>query len=161
MVHVAVATLFEPAKTGLDVVHAIAPAEPLTVKATVPLGVAPLLGPVTVAVNSTLLPSAVRVLFVTTLVGVALTTVSVLLLDVTLTYVPVLGETSLTMYEPAFDAVIVQVAVAALADPDKVVLDVVHAIAPADPVTVKATVPLGVAPLLGPVTVAVNSTLLS
>jgi hypothetical protein len=85
MVHVAVATFAEPAKAGLAVVQAIAPAEPLTLKVTVPLGVAPLLGPVTVAVKTMLPPSAVMALLLTTLDGVAFTTESVLALDVTLT----------------------------------------------------------------------------
>src|SRR6202453_5042747 len=44
---------------------------PLTVKATVPLGVAPLVGPVTVAVKTMLLPTVVTPLSVTALVGVA------------------------------------------------------------------------------------------
>ncbi len=58
-------------------VHAVTPAEPLTVKATVPLGVAPLVGPATVAVKTMLPPNAVVPLLVTTLDGVAWTTVAV------------------------------------------------------------------------------------
>ena len=50
MVHVAVATLAEPVRVALCVVQTLAPAVPLTAKTTTPLGVAPLVGPVTVAV---------------------------------------------------------------------------------------------------------------
>jgi hypothetical protein len=81
--HVAVATFADPANVALDVVQVVTPAVPETLKATVPLGVAPLLGPVTVAVKTMLPPTSVTPLFVTTLVGVALTTVSVLVADVT------------------------------------------------------------------------------
>jgi hypothetical protein len=83
MVHVALATLAEPAKVALDDVHAVRPAVPETLKVTVPLGVAPLLGPVTVAVKTMLPPTVVTLLLVTTLDGVALTTASVLAEDVT------------------------------------------------------------------------------
>jgi hypothetical protein len=83
MVHVAVATFADPAKVALVVVHAVTPAVPVTVKATVPLGVAPFVGPVRVAVKMTLPPSAVTPLLVTTLVGVAWVTVAVLVADVT------------------------------------------------------------------------------
>jgi hypothetical protein len=85
MEHVAVATFADPANVALEVVHAVTPAVPLTVKTTVPLGVAPLVGPVRVAVKTTLPPSAVTPLLVTTLVGVALTIVAVLVADVTVT----------------------------------------------------------------------------
>jgi hypothetical protein len=78
MVHVAVATFNDPDKVVLDDVQAVAPAVPETLKATMPLGVAPLVGPVTVAVKTMLPPTWVTVLFVTTLDGVALATVTVL-----------------------------------------------------------------------------------
>jgi hypothetical protein len=83
MVHVAVATLVDPAKVVLEVVHAVALAVPPTVNATTPLGVAPFVGPVTVAVKTMLPPSAVMPLLVTALVGVAGETVTVLAEDVT------------------------------------------------------------------------------
>jgi hypothetical protein len=83
MVHVAVATLAEPESVALDEVQTVAPAEPFTVNATTPLGVAPLVGPVTVAVKTMLPPSAVTPLLVTTLVGVAGVTVTVFVADVT------------------------------------------------------------------------------
>jgi hypothetical protein len=83
MVHVAVAAFVDPVRVALDVVHAVTPAVPLTVNATTPLGVAPLLGPVTVAVKTMLPPSAVMLLLVTALVGVAGETVSVLVAEVT------------------------------------------------------------------------------
>jgi hypothetical protein len=75
MVHVAVATFAEPAKLALVDVQAEIPAVPPTVKATVPLGVAPLVGPVSVAVKTMLPPTVVTPLLVTTLVGVAAATV--------------------------------------------------------------------------------------
>jgi hypothetical protein len=78
MVHVAVAAFVDPVRVALDVVHAVTLAVPETLNATMPLGVAPLLGPVTVAVKTMLPPSAVTLLLVTALVGVALATVTVL-----------------------------------------------------------------------------------
>jgi hypothetical protein len=68
MVQVAVAVFTEPAKVGLDVVHAIAPAVPETLKVTVPVGVLPP-EPVTVAVKTMLPPNDVGLLLVTTFVG--------------------------------------------------------------------------------------------
>jgi hypothetical protein len=82
MVQVAVATFVDPANTALDDVQAVTFALPVTVKATVPLGVAPLVGPVTVAVKTMLPPRAVTLLLVTTLVGVALATVTVSVAEV-------------------------------------------------------------------------------
>ena len=70
MVQVAVATFADPPRIAVDVVQAVTPAEPVTVKTTVPLGVAPFVGPVTVAVKTTLPPKAVTPLLETTLVGV-------------------------------------------------------------------------------------------
>ena len=83
MEHVAVATFADPAKVALVVVQAVTPAVPVTVKTTVPLGVAPLVGPVTVVVKTMLPPTVAAPLSVTTLVGVAFTTVAVLVADVT------------------------------------------------------------------------------
>jgi hypothetical protein len=83
MVQVAVATFDDPANVALDDEQAVAPAVPLTVKTTMPLGVAPFVGPVTVAVKMMLPPRAVTPLLVTTLVGVALTTVTVSVAEVT------------------------------------------------------------------------------
>jgi hypothetical protein len=80
---VAVATFADPLRSAVDVVQAVIPAEPVTVKTTVPLGVAPFVGPVTVAVKRTLPPKAVTPLLETILVGVAFTTVSVFVADVT------------------------------------------------------------------------------
>jgi hypothetical protein len=56
---------------------------PVSVQVRVPLGVAPPLGPVTVAVKVTLLPSVVGVELLTTLVGLALATVMLLALEIT------------------------------------------------------------------------------
>ena len=61
MVHVSVAAFADPAKVALVDVQAVIPAEPPTVKATVPLGVVPLVGPMTVAVKTMLPPNAVDV----------------------------------------------------------------------------------------------------
>jgi hypothetical protein len=80
-VQVAVATFVDPAKVALEVVQTVAPALPVTVKTTVPLGVAPLVGPLTVAVKTMLPPKAVTLLFETTLVGVALVTATVSVAD--------------------------------------------------------------------------------
>ena len=54
---------------------------------------------------------------------------------------------------------IVQVAVATLDEPLRVVVDVVQALMPAPPETAQVTVPDGVAPPVGPVIVAVKVTL--
>jgi hypothetical protein len=83
MVHVAVATFDDPANVALEDVQAVTPAVPITVKTTVPVGVAPPVGPVTVAVKRTLPPRAVTPLFVTTSVGVAGATVTVSVAEVT------------------------------------------------------------------------------
>ena len=83
MVQVAVATFADPLRIGVDEVQAYTPAVPLTVKATVPLGVAPFVGPVTVAVKIMLSPTVVTPLSVITLLGVAFTMVAVLVSDVT------------------------------------------------------------------------------
>jgi hypothetical protein len=85
MVQVAVAWFAEPANVVLDDVQVVTPAVPLTLKATTPLGVAPFVGPVTVAVKTMLPPTLVTPLLVTTLVGVAFPTVAVLVADVTAT----------------------------------------------------------------------------
>ena len=58
-------------------VQALMPAVPPTVQVTAPDGVAPPVGPLTVAVKVTLLPSVVGDELVTMLVGVALPTVVV------------------------------------------------------------------------------------
>jgi hypothetical protein len=60
---------------------------------------------------------------------------------------------------PACEAVMVQVAVATLDEPLRVVVDVVQALMSALPETVQVTAPVGVAPLGVPVTVAVKVTL--
>ena len=60
---------------------------------------------------------------------------------------------------PAFEAVMVQVAVATFKEPLRVVVDVVQALMPAVPETVQVTAPDGVAPPVGPVTVVVKVTL--
>src|ERR1700677_1078079 len=69
MVHVAMAVLTEPDKTGLDVVHADTAAVPTTMQVTVPVGGLPPV-PVTVAVKTMLPPNEVGLLSVTTFVGV-------------------------------------------------------------------------------------------
>jgi hypothetical protein len=80
MVHVAVATLVEPLRAVVEA-HVVAP--PVRVQLTTPLGVAPPLGPVTVAVKTTLWPKVGEVgELVTAMVGVALATVTVSLVDV-------------------------------------------------------------------------------
>jgi hypothetical protein len=83
MVQVAVPTCVDPTNVALEDVQAVMPALPVTVKTTVPLGAAPLVGPLTVAVKTMLPPRAVTLLLVTTLVGVALATVTVLVAEVT------------------------------------------------------------------------------
>jgi hypothetical protein len=75
MAQVAVATLDEPLRVVVDVVQPVIPAVPETAQVTDPDGVAPLVGPVIVAVKVTLLPSVVGVELMTLLVGVALPTV--------------------------------------------------------------------------------------
>jgi hypothetical protein len=82
MEHVAVATLVDPTNVALDDVQAVTPALPVTVKTTVPVGVTPP-DPVTVAVKTMPLPTVVTPLSVTTLVGVTMATVSVLVAEVT------------------------------------------------------------------------------
>ena len=81
MAQVAVATLDEPLRVVVDVVQALMPAPPETAQVTVPVGVAPLGGPVIVAVKVTLEPSVVGVELVTMLVGVAVPTVTVSLVE--------------------------------------------------------------------------------
>jgi hypothetical protein len=66
IVQVSVAALPDATRAGVVDVHAVTPAEPLTVKTTVPVGAAPL-GAVTVAVKTMLPPIAVTPLLVTTL----------------------------------------------------------------------------------------------
>jgi hypothetical protein len=83
MVQVAVAVLPEPLSVVVDDVQALAPAVPLTDQVTGPLGVGPPLGPVTVAVKVTLLPSVVGVDLLTTLVGLTVATVKLSALEVT------------------------------------------------------------------------------
>jgi hypothetical protein len=56
---------------------------------------------------------------------------------------------------PAFETVRVHVAVALLPEPLRVVVEVVQEEMPAVPLTDHVTVPVGVAPPAGPVTVAV------
>ena len=83
MVQVAVAaTPDDAAKVALDVVQAVTPALPVTLNTTVPVGVTPP-DPVTVAVKTMLPPTVVTPLSVTTLVGVTVGTVAVLVADVT------------------------------------------------------------------------------
>jgi hypothetical protein len=67
--------LDEPLRVVVDVVQPVIPAVPETAQVTVPVGVAPLVGPVTVAVKVTLEPSVVVDELVTALVRVAFTTV--------------------------------------------------------------------------------------
>jgi hypothetical protein len=70
MVQVAVAVPPDPVKVALEVVQAVAPAEPVTVNTTVPVGETPPV-PVTVAVKTMLPPSVVGELSVTMLLAVA------------------------------------------------------------------------------------------
>jgi hypothetical protein len=79
MVHVAVATLVEPLRAVVEA-HVVAP--PVRVQLTTPLGVAPPLGPVTVAVKTTLWPKVgVEGELVTRSVGVTFATVKLSVFD--------------------------------------------------------------------------------
>jgi hypothetical protein len=68
-----------------DVPHEVLPAVPLTDQVTVPVGVVDPVGPATVAVNVTVLPTVVGLELVTTLVGVALATLKLLELTAAVT----------------------------------------------------------------------------
>jgi hypothetical protein len=97
IVHVAVPAALS---VVVDVPQPVTPAVPLTDQDTVPVGVVPPLGPETVAVKVTPLPSVVGVELATTSVGVTLATVK--LLELTAAVTPLmLPGVAVKVYVPA------------------------------------------------------------
>ena len=94
MVQVAV-----PELRAVALEHAVTPAVPLTDQETVPVGVVPPVGPATVDVKVTLLPSVVGLELVTTSEGVTLPTVKLLEFAVAVTPLIPLGV-AMNVYVP-------------------------------------------------------------